>query len=480
MSRHHLSVMALAAILGTVFLTPVPVKAQSAVVQPQIPQSRAQITLSFAPLVKLTAPAVVNIYTSKLVRQSMMSPLFNDPVFQRFFGLTLPPGMTRERMQNSLGSGVLVRADGLIVTSAHVIEGADEIRVVLADRREFVAKLLAKDEQTDLAVLRLETRGEHLPYLELADSDSVTVGDLVIAIGNPFGVGQTVTSGIVSALARTGVGLNDLNYFIQTDAAINPGNSGGALVGMDGKLVGINAAIYSPSGGNLGIGFAMPANMVRAVVQAVEQGKDRVVRPWLGLDGQDMTPELARSLGVQRPVGVLVRQMHPASPPLTAGLRVGDVIMTLNGHEVEDSQALRFRIATLPVGGTGTLGVWRKGQVSSLPFKLAAPPEIPPRKVTPVTGNNPLNGATIVNISPAVVEEMGLHEDDSDGVIVSAVKPRSPAGRIGVRPGDIFSVINERQIFQVDDVTQALAEARRGWQIQIRRDGRILSVYLDN
>ncbi len=467
--------------LAAACAVPMEIRAEDVLLQPQIPQSRAQITMSFAPLVKQTAPAVVNIYTSKLVRQRALSPLFNDPIFQRFFGNSLPPGLTRERMENSLGSGVLVRGDGLIVTSAHVIEGADEIRVVLADRREFAAKMLATDAQTDLAVLRLEeAKGEQLPYLELADSDAVTVGDLVIAIGNPFGVGQTVTSGIVSALARTGVGLNDLNYFIQTDAAINPGNSGGALVGMDGRLVGINAAIYSPSGGNLGIGFATPANMVRAVIQAVVLGQKRVVRPWLGLSGQDLTPELARSLGLQRPAGVLVSQLHPASIPLAAGVRVGDVVLTLNGHEVEDTQALRFRIATLPVGSAATFGIWRRGTMTQVPFKLIIPPEVPERQETLVTGDNPFNGAKIVNISPAIVEEFGLRESTVGGVAVIAVKQRSAAVSIGLRSGDVILAVNERPIALVEDLLSALVGRHAGWQLQIRRGDQVLNIILGN
>ncbi|MBX6368535.1 MAG: trypsin-like peptidase domain-containing protein, partial [Rhodospirillales bacterium] len=247
-----------------------------------LPDSREQIKLSFAPVVKRTAPAVVNVFSRRIVRRSGPPPgLFNDPLFRRFFGDAIPFGLPQERVQNSLGSGVLVARDGLIVTNNHVIDGADEIIVVLADRREFEAQIVRRDERTDLAVLKIDVGNEALPYLELGDSDSLEVGDLVLAIGNPFGVGQTVTSGIVSALARTQVGISDFRFFIQTDAAINPGNSGGALVDLDGKLVGINTAIYSRSGGSIGIGFAIPASMVRAVVAGAATG-GRVVRPWLG------------------------------------------------------------------------------------------------------------------------------------------------------------------------------------------------------
>ncbi len=270
-----------------------------------MPQSRQQMTLSFAPLVKQVAPAVVNIYTERLVQQRV-SPLFADPFFRQFFGNMLPPGFNRQRLENSLGSGVIVRSDGLIVTSNHVIEGADQIRVVLADRREFDAKIMLSDDHSDLAVLRVDVKNEKLPFLELKDSDEAEIGDLVIAIGDPFGVGQTVTSGIISAVAHGAVGSSDLDYFIQTDAAINPGNSGGALVTMDGKLVGINSAIYSRDGGNLGIGFAVPSNMVRVVLNAVAQGRKNIVRPWLGIGNQEVTPELASSMNMAQPSGVLV------------------------------------------------------------------------------------------------------------------------------------------------------------------------------
>ncbi|MEX1147469.1 MAG: trypsin-like peptidase domain-containing protein, partial [Sphingomonadales bacterium] len=240
-----------------------------------VPQSQADVQLSFAPVVKAVTPAVVNIYTRRVVRSDpQASPFFDDPFFRRFFGDGPAMGTPRERVQRSLGSGVIVSADGIIVTSHHVIGEADQITVALYDRREFEAEVVLSDESTDLAVLRIDTEGEELPHLELRDSDTLEVGDLVLAIGNPFGVGQTVTSGIVSAVARTNVGVSDYQFFIQTDAAINPGNSGGALVTLDGKLAGINTAIYSRTGGSIGIGFAIPSNMVGSVVvAAVTDGK---------------------------------------------------------------------------------------------------------------------------------------------------------------------------------------------------------------
>ena len=274
------------------------------------PSDREEMRLSFAPLVKRAAPAVVNIYARRVVRSAPVSPFFNDPFFRRFFGEDFSFGRPREQVQNSLGSGVVVRSDGLVVTNHHVIKDASEITVVFADRREFDAKLIGSDERTDLAVLRIEPGGQALPHLGLRDSDDLEVGDLVLAIGNPFGVGQTVTSGIVSALARTAAGISDFGFFIQTDAAINPGNSGGALVSLDGRLVGINTAIYSRGGGSVGIGFAIPSNMVAMVVDSVDRA-GRVVRPWIGARTQDVTAAIAASLGQPRPSGAIVRQVYP-------------------------------------------------------------------------------------------------------------------------------------------------------------------------
>ncbi|MCC7167320.1 MAG: trypsin-like peptidase domain-containing protein, partial [Rhodospirillales bacterium] len=279
-----------------------------------VPQSRDQIRLSFAPLAKQTAPAVVNIYTRKVVQtRQVVSPFMNDPFFQRFFGEQFGMGMPQERIQRSLGSGVIVGAEGVIVTNHHVIKDSDEITVVLSDRREFEAQLVGSDERTDLAVLRIQTKGEKLPALDWGDSDALEVGDLVLAIGNPFGVGQTVTSGIVSALARTTAGITDFQFFIQTDAAINPGNSGGALITMDGKLVGINTAIYSRDGGSNGIGFAIPAAMGRSVVGGI-LATGKPIRPWLGAAGQTVTAEIAQSLGLAKPMGVFVNNLHPGGP----------------------------------------------------------------------------------------------------------------------------------------------------------------------
>ncbi len=440
-----------------------------------VPESREQITLSFAPVVRSTAPAVVNIYTRKTVQQRPISPLFDDPFFKHFFGEDFPfGGTTRERVQNSLGSGVLVRADGVIVTNNHVIEGADEITVILSDRREFEAEIVLADSRTDLAVLRIDTEGESLPAVEFGDSDSLQVGDLVLAIGNPFGVGQTVTSGIVSALARTRVGVADYRSFIQTDAAINPGNSGGALVAMDGRLVGINTAIFSRSGGSLGIGFAVPSNMVRAIVDSAIEGRP-LVRPWLGFEGRALTAELAQAMGMRRPVGVIVEDVYRDGPAEDAGLRPGDVILSVAGQEVEDMQALRFRVATRRIGEPVQMTVLRKEVERSVRFPLVVPPEDPPRDETVLTGNQPLAGARIANLSPALIEELGL-PGQPRGVIVIGVARPSRAARIGLRPGDILAEINGVEVRRVQEATKLVSQRSEGWRIAIRRGDRILQV----
>lgn len=440
-----------------------------------VPESGEQITLSFAPVVRQTAPAVVNIYTRKTVLQRPAAPFFNDPFFKRFFGDDFPSGgAPRKRIENSLGSGVLVRANGVVVTNNHVIEGAEEITVVLSDRREFDAEIVLADKRTDIAVLRIDAAGEALPYLGFGDSDGLEVGDLVLAIGNPFGVGQTVTSGIVSALARTSVGIADFRFFIQTDAAVNPGNSGGALVAMDGRLVGVNTAIYSKSGGSLGIGFAVPSNMVRAIVDSAVEGRP-LVRPWLGFDGSAVTAEMARALDMKRPTGIIVENIHPGGPADKAGLRSGDVIIAVDGQDAEDPQALRFRLATRRIGEKASLKVIRKGRERTLRIALIAPPEQPPRNITLLEGVQPLSGARIANLSPALAEELDL-KSGALGVIVLEVAGRSPAARLGIKPGDILVDVNGREIKLVRDAVRALKARSKNWKIAVNRGGKILKV----
>lgn len=450
-----------------------PVAAQE---QAQVPTSKASMTLTFAPIVKKAAPAVVNIYTRKMVRQRV-APLFEDPIFQQFFGQNLPQGLTRKRVEGSLGSGVLVKPEGVIVTSNHVIAGADQITVVLSDRREYEAKVQVSDDKSDLAVLVIDTKGEELPFLEVKDSDDAEVGDLVLAIGNPFGVGQTVTSGIISATARTNVDITDINYFIQTDAAINPGNSGGALVSMDGKLVGINSAIYSRSGGNMGLGFAVPSNMVRAIVAGGKQGHKKLVRSWTGIQGQTVTNDIAASLGLPRPMGMLVKAIHSASPAAKAGLRVGDVITAVNGREIDDADSFAYRIATQPLTSDVRLDVMQNGLKNEIMVRLIAPPETPPREATEIKGVNPLTGSIIVNLSPAVIEEYALRGAGENGVVIAELDPASTARRIGLAKGDVILKINDRDVKTVRDVIPVLNRpAPRGWALTLRRDGEVATL----
>lgn len=441
----------------------------------EVPTSREEIQLSYAPLVKAAAPAVVNIYTSKTVQTRRVSPLFNDPFFRRFFGdafRELGQGGKKKKVQNSLGSGVIVKPDGVVVTNHHVIEGADDIKVVLNDRREFEAKVLGSDKRTDLAVLKLKTDGALLPTLPLGDSDSLEVGDLVLAIGNPFGVGQTVTSGIVSALARTQVGITDYSFFIQTDAAINPGNSGGALVDMHGQLVGVNSAIYSKGGGSNGIGFAIPVSMVRSVVEGLSQG-GKVVRPWLGASGQPLTQDLASSFNLDRPTGVLIDEVYPGGPADLAGMRRGDIILSVEGREVNDPQALRFRLATLSLGSKAEFKIIRRSKPVTLSFEVLPPPETPKRNETHLKGYHPFAGSVVVNMSPALNDEVGW-DTMLRGVAIRKLRRGSTSNRLGFRPGDRIVGVNGIEIQTVRDLVRVLEryEGREGdWLVGIIRNG---------
>lgn len=438
----------------------------------RVPESREQVMLSFAPVVKQASPAVVNIYTKrKVVTAGGFAPLMQDPLFREFFGRQFG-GLPQERVVSSLGSGVLVKADGTIVTNNHVIKDSDQIIVILNDRREFDAKVVVADPQTDLAILKIDGGGE-LPVIGFADSDALQVGDVVLAIGNPFGVGQTVTHGIISALARTTLGITDYQFFIQTDAPINPGNSGGALVTLDGRLAGINTAIFSRTGGSNGIGFAIPANMVRAVVEGTKDG--RLQRPWLGATTQPVSPDIAESLGMARPGGVLVGRVHAGSPASAAGLQSGDVILTVNGAEVGDSQALNYRVATMAPGSAITLGVVRDGKPFEAKATLALPPETPARDARALKGNHPLSGATVANLSPAVAMELGL-DPHLTGVVVTEVRPATPAAQLGIQKGDILLKVNRVDVKTAAALAKVMEARQPGWRIVFRRGRDVLTL----
>jgi Do/DeqQ family serine protease len=438
------------------------VPASAETVDRAAPQNPAVARLSFAPVVKKVRPTVVNVYASR-VETMPRNPLFDDPIFRRFFG----GGGEDSRVSKSLGSGVIVDPSGLVVTNEHVIEGMTEVKVALSDKREFEADIVLRDPRTDLAVLRIKG-GENFPVLELGDSDALEVGDFVIAIGNPFGVGQTVTQGIVSALARTQIGINDYGFFIQTDAAINPGNSGGALVDLDGKLVGINSAIYSRSGGSMGIGFAIPVNMVKGVVAAARHGGKAVRRPWLGATLQNVSKDVADSIGLERPAGALVVEVAENGPAAEAGLKRGDVVAAIDGKSVDDAESIGFRLGVSPLGGAAKLTVLRNGRALELALKLAAAPEIPPRDALTIHSRSPLEGALVMNLSPAVREELSLPEA-RDGVVVASVDDNSAAAQVGVQKGDIVVAVNGQKIATTRDLEKVCAERSRMWDLTIRR-----------
>jgi len=420
------------------------------------PTSSSEVQLSFAPVAARAGPAVVNVYAQRVVQGRGIS---RDPFFGRFGA---------PRVEQSLGSGVIVRADGIIVTNNHVVEGAQSLKIVMADRREFDAELLLADARVDLAVLRINAAGESLPTLAFANTADAQVGDLVLAIGNPFGLQQTVTSGIISALARTEVGVSDYAFFIQTDAAINRGNSGGALVDMNGALVGVNTAIFSEGGGSNGIGFAIPSEMVRRVVESAVSGGSTVIRPWLGARLQGVTQELARSLGLSRPEGVLVGELYPRSAGERAGLRTGDIIVSVAGTEVRDEGAVRYQFATQRPGARVPLVVLRDGRRMTLTATAEAPPGGAP-EARQLTGRHPLGGATVVTLTPATAEASGL-DPFADGVFIQALDVRGVAARIGFRPGDIIDELNGTPVRDAAQLDSLMAQSQ-SWVIGVERNG---------
>jgi Do/DeqQ family serine protease len=433
----------------------------------RVPASLAQLQMSFAPIVQRVAPAVVNVYATHVVENQ--NPFMADPFFRQFFG-----GVPRRQVERSLGSGVIVDPAGLIVTNFHVIRGASQVKVALSDKREFDADIVLRDQRSDLAVLRIKGVHERFPTLEFGDSDKLQVGDVVLAIGDPFGVGQTVTHGIVSALARTKVGSSDYQFFIQTDAPINPGNSGGALVDMSGHLIGINSAIASSSGGSEGIGFAIPANLVRVVVASAESGSNAVKRPWLGAKLQEVTPDIADSLGLKVPNGALVASVVPDSPAARAGLKTGDLLVSVDGVAIEDPNAFDYRFATKALGGTAKVGILRQGRQMTVSVALQPLPETPRDEVA-ISARSPFAGATVANLSPALADELRL-DTQAQGVVITAVADGSTAQSIGFRPGDIVVNVNNEKIARSADLQRIANSGGHSWRITIQRGNQQISV----
>jgi len=412
---------------------------------------------TLAPLLRKVTPGVVNIAV-KSRAPAPQNPLLLDPFFRRFFDL---PDVPQEREVQSVGSGVIVDArTGHILTNHHVIANADEIIVTMTDRRRFAAKLVGSDPATDIALLRIEAT--KLVAVPLGDSDRLEVGDFVIAIGNPFGLGQTVTSGIVSALGRGGLTPEGYEDFIQTDAPINPGNSGGALISLRGELVGINTAIVAPGGGNVGIGFAVPVNMARAVMrQLLQHGEVR--RGWLGVSIQDLTPEIGKALGIASSDGVVVTEVAPNSPAEKSGLKAGDVIAAIDGKRVTSARELRNQIGLAPIGAGVRLTILRKEQRKILRAVIAAPAKVP----APVEAMPPgFSGASFQDLS------------SGDGVLVAAVEPGSTAWRHGLREGDVIFAVNRRPARTVEEFMAQVQQRERPLALDIRRGVRLVLVVI--
>ena len=433
--------------------------------QQVVPQSRLEMQLSFAPLVKQVSNTVVNVYAERVVeRRSIFD---GDPFFEEFFGQRMP---NRTEKQSSLGSGVIVGASGIVVTNNHVIQGADDIKVALADGREFESTVILKDERVDLAVLKIKSR-ETFDVLPLGDSDAVQVGDLVLAIGNPFGVGQTVTSGIVSALARNQVRSGDFGFFIQTDAAINPGNSGGALVDMNGALIGINTAIFSRGGGSNGVGFAIPANLVKVFVASAESGGTSFDRPFVGATFDAVTSDVAEALGLPKARGALVSKVLPGGPAEKAGLKPGQVVLAVNGIPVEHPDALGYRLTTVGIGGTARLTVSSGGKEEEISLLLDRAPESTPRDERLMEGRNPFAGAVVANLSPRIAEELRMPAS-AVGVVVMEVNRGSPAARIGLQPRDIIVELNGTEVASTATLATLVEENPAIWRVEIERGGK--------
>ncbi|MFN3575723.1 MAG: trypsin-like peptidase domain-containing protein [Tabrizicola sp.] len=451
--------MRLLLLLLCLSLVPAPASVRAETV---VPESATDITLSFAPVVRKTAPAVVNIYVRQQVRDRA-NPFAGDPFFDQFFQDFAGP----QRVQNSLGSGVIVSPDGIVVSNHHVVAEATDIRVVLADRQEFAARVLLDDPQADLAVLKVET-DEPLPALEFGDSDALQVGDLVLAIGNPFGVGQTVSSGIVSGLARSALQVGDgTGYFVQTDAPINPGNSGGALVDVAGRLVGINTAILTKGGGSNGIGFAIPSNLVAAVVAQAEAGESRFQRPWAGLAAQEVDGSFAEALGMERPVGVMITALHPQSPFARAGVAEGDVVLALGGAAINTPQEFLYRLSVLGPGRQ-TVTFLHNGAESTGEVVLGPAPDEPDREALTVTEDVILRGATLARINPAVISELQLPLSASG---VAVLQSSDLAYEIGLQAGDVLVAINGLVVATPAEALAAARDSSRLWQIDLMRQG---------
>ena len=435
--------------------------------------------MSIADIAEKAAPSVVNVASSRTVKSAAQrNPFFDDPFFRRFFGFGHGGSDEPEEQhqEHGLGSGVVVSQDGIVLTNNHVVDGADEIRVTTADKREFAAKVVGTDAKSDVAVLRLSGDVKSLHPIEIGDSSRLRLGDVVLAIGNPFGVGQTITMGIVSAKGRANVGIAAYEDFIQTDAAINPGNSGGALVDMEGKLVGINTAILSRSGGNMGIGFAIPTNMAQPIMKAlIEHGK--VVRGWLGVGIQDIDQDLASAMKLGSVNGILVSDVEASGPGAKAGLRSGDVVLKLNGQPVDSTGEFRNAIASAGAGATVKLDITRDGKPMTVTVKLGELPEKTGQAQNDNAGPGApgaLDGLTLQDLTPDLRRRLEVPSSIKGGVVVTEIDPGSPAANSGLRPGDVVLEVNRTPVSDVGKFKQAYVKAQDRTLLRVLRDGRSL------
>jgi Do/DeqQ family serine protease len=456
------------AVLAAVLLS-VPAMAQPKTV----PASQSEVQLSYSPLVKQVSPAVVNVYASRVVAQQRPRGFpFDDPLFQEFFGGQM--NMPRERLQRSLGSGVLVGEEGIVVTNNHVIQGMTDVRVSLVDQREFDVDVVLTDPVSDIAVLKVRDPKGKFPVVPLVSGDTVEVGDIVLAIGNPFGLGQSVSQGIVSAIRRIQKKGGEQAVYLQTDAAINQGNSGGALIDMKGNLLGINTLIFTKTGGSDGIGFAVPSSIVNLVLTAARNGEKSVKRPWIGADLQAVTREIAESMGLDRPFGALVAEVDAASPAARAGLKPGDIVVAVEDKPVEDPTALTYQVTIRPIGSKAVLHILRQGAETTVNLPVDSAPETVPRDERVIAGTGPFSGAKVVNLSPAVAQEIGI-DGSLTGVLVLDIANGSVADRVGLEKGDRVLMLNDRKIDSVKTLADINEQKEQLWKVTIQRGGQVVT-----
>lgn len=433
-----------------------------------VPQSEIEIKLSFVPLVKQAAPAVVNIYAQRIIEERR-SPFSRDPFFRDFFRNF---GELQPRVQNSLGSGVILSADGYVVSNYHVVGGATDIKVVLHDGREISGDIILSDEDSDLAVLKINI-DEMLPHLDLRKSDTVEVGELVLAIGNPFGVGQTVTNGIISGLARTGIASGSAKgYFLQTDAPINPGNSGGALIDISGSLVGVNTSILSRSGGSNGIGFAIPADLVGQFLVQAKAGSSNFIRPWAGMRGQPITFEMAASLNLPAMSGMIISELHELSPFLKVGIGVGDIITKVDGLDINSPAEMLYRMSVAGIGTKVDISYLSKGITRTKKVGLV---EMPNSNVDDIVLGPKFifRGLHVSELTPEFQSKFGL-SFSAKGLIV--LDPGRIAVRLGLRSGDLLQEINGKTVETIEDAISAIGSIKSNGSITINRSGRRIAL----